>query len=150
MYLIKIFGVLLIVICSTLIGTIKSKSLHKRHKKLSLLLDGVNTLYNHIEQGEFELKTAIKNAFCKCRFLNFSGLKVLCEDSDLKKDKTLIEDFFASLGRATKKIECEHINHFAIKLKSGLKDAENDVINKCKIYQILGICSGLVLGILFI
>ena len=150
MYPIKFLGVILIVICSSLIGVFKSRALHQRRKKLSMLLDGVNALYNHIEQGEFELKAAVKNAFCKCGFLNLSGREVLCADTDLKKDKALIEEFFASLGRATKKIECDNINHFAIKLKSCLKDAENDVINKSKIYRILGVCSGLVLGILFV
>ena len=150
MYPIKFLGVILIVICSSLIGVFKSRALHQRRKKLSMLLDGVNALYNHIEQGDFELKAAIKNAFCKCLFLNFSGCYVLCEDTDLKRDKALIEEFFASLGRATKKVECDHVNRFIIKLKSCLKDAENDVINKSKIYQILGVCVGLVLGILFV
>lgn len=150
MFSIRVLGVLLIFIACSFAGFLKSKALYQRRKKLSLLLDGTAALYNYIDQGEFELEFAIKNAFEKCRFLNFSGSDILCEDVDLKKDKNLIEEFFFGLGCATKKIECEHINRFIIKLKTHLKDADDDVISKSKIYQILGICSGLLIGILVI
>ena len=150
MYLIKTFGVLLVVVCCSLIGVLKSNLLRRKVNKLSIFLDGVNALYNYIEQGEFELKTAIKNAFSKCLFIDFSGQKVVCDDVCLKKEKPLIEEFFKHLGLSTKKIECDYINHFKIKVQACLKDAENDALNKCKIYQILCVCSGLVLGILLI
>ncbi|MBR6501953.1 MAG: stage III sporulation protein AB [Clostridia bacterium] len=150
MYLIKLFGVLLIVICCSLIGVFKSNSLRQKVRKLSMLIDGLNALYNYIDQGEFELNIAIKNAFCKCRFLNFSAVKILCDDADLKNEKPLIEEFFMRLGQSTKKIECDYINHFKTKMQACLNDARDDVVNKCKIYQILGVCSGLTLGILLV
>ena len=117
MFIFKIVGVCLIIASSTYIGFLNSKSLVERRRKLLLLLDGVNTLYNHIEQGEFELEIAIKNAFCKCNFLTFGNEKIVCDDNDLKKDKFLVNDFFMRLGRSTKKVECDHINLFITKIK---------------------------------
>ncbi len=150
MFIIKAIGVFLIVVSSALIGLLKSRSLQERRKKLGLLLDGTNIFLNYIQQGECELEIAIKNAFLKCNFLNLNGKKILCCDNDLKNDKALIEDFFRVLGNSTKMIECNRINQFKIKLKSRLNEAENDVAQKVKIYQILGICIGLTIGILLI
>ncbi len=150
MFIIRIFGVLLIVVSCAFVGTLKSRALFERRKKLLMILDGANTLYNYIDQGEFELETAVKNAFCKCRCLQLYKNETTCDDDDLKKDKALIEEFFSHLGRATKKIECDHINHFILKLKSHLKEAEDDVEQKSKVYQMMGICSGLTIGILLI
>ncbi len=150
MFIVKVFGVVLIVASSTSIGILKSTSLFKRREKLSLLLDGVNTLYNYIQQSEFELKSAIKNAFLKCDFLKFSGDVILCDSFDLKNDKAIIEEFFMCLGNSTKKVECDNINHFKLKLNASLKEAENDITQKSKIYQTLGVCIGLTIGILLI
>lgn len=135
---------------SSVIGFLKSRSLVERHKKLLLLSDAVNTFYNYIEQGGFELDFLIKNAFSKCNFLTFGRNEILCNDSDLKKDKSLIEEFFVRLGNSTKKVECDHINYFILKLKTVLVDAQNDVAQKSKVYQTLGVCVGLTIGILFI
>lgn len=150
MFIIKIFGVVLVVASSSIIGFLKSRSLVERNKKLLLLSDAVNTFYNYIEQGGFELDFSIKNAFSKCNFLTFGHNEILCNDSDLKKDKSLIEEFFVRLGNSTKKVECDHINHFILKLKTVLVDAQNDVTQKSKVYQTLGVCVGLTIGILFI
>ena len=74
MFTIKIIGVLLVVVTCSFIGTLKSRALFERRKKLLLILDGVNMLHAYIDQGEFELHIAINNAFSKCTFLRF------CED----------------------------------------------------------------------
>ncbi len=150
MFVIKIIGILLVVATCAFIGTLKSRALFERRKKLMLVLDGVNMLYTYIDQGEFELHIAINNAFSKCTFLQFCKDEILCDDEDLKKDKLLIEDFFSRLGNATKKIECDHINYFILKLKVHLKQSEEDIEQKSKIYQIMGICGGLTAGILLI
>ena len=150
MFTIKIIGVLLVVVTCSFIGTLKSRALFERRKKLLLVLDGVNMLHAYIDQGEFELHIAINNAFSKCIFLRFCEDKILCEDEDLKNDKSLIEEFFSQLGSTTKKIECDHINHFILKLKTHLKQSEEDIEQKSKIYQIMGICGGLTAGMLLI
>lgn len=150
MFIFKLFGVTLIVTTSTLIGFLKSRSLIERRKKLSLLLDGTNALYNYIDQGEFELEIAVNQAFGKCGFLSAYNGQIVCDDIDLKKDKLLIDEFFMRLGYSTKKIECDSINHFTLKLNSRLKEASNDATQKCRVYQTLGVCAGLTIGILLI
>ncbi len=150
MFVIKFVGVVLIVISGAFIGFFKSNKLVRRQEKLLLFSDGVNELHNYIDQGELELRSALDKAFSKCNFLKFKDCNILCDDNDLKNDKRLIEDFFAQLGYSSKKLECDRIDLFKLKLKSKLNEAHNDVVQKCRIYITLGICFGLIVGILLV
>ncbi len=150
MFVVKIFGIVLIVFSCAFIGFLKSYALTSRCKKLSLILDGVNILYENIEQSGNELHIAIENSFEKCSFLKCENGMFICHDIDLKKDKSLIEEFFISIGSSTRKIECDRINNFKIKLKTHIRDAENDYEQKGKLYGTLGICIGLAIAILLI
>ena len=150
MFIIKALGIVLTVVSGAMIGFLKSRSLIDRHKKLALLLDGTNIFLNFVEQSEYELEFAVKNAFCKCEFLEFKDNKFLCCDTNLKSDKFFIEEFFACLGCSTKKVECERINHFKTKLKSHIDEAKSNAMQKSQVYQTLGICAGLAIGILLI
>lgn len=150
MFVVKLVGIVLTVISCALIGFFKSYILSSRIKKLSLFLDGVNMLYENIEQEGESLNEAIKNSFFKCEFLRLEHGSYLCYDDALKQDKTIIDDFFKDLGHATKKIECDRINNFKLKLKSHITDAERENSQKGKIYKVLGICLGLSVAILLI
>ena len=149
MFMVKILGVVLIVMSGTFTGFWKSKSFIDRARKITLLLEGTNMLLNYVEQ-EYDLEFAIKSSFKKCSFLKKINDKLFCCDSDLKNDNALINEFFSCLGNSIKKIERDRINCFLISLKARLKEAENDAAQKGKIYQMLGICAGLTLGILLV
>lgn len=151
MFIIKLFGIFLIVIASAAAGFLKSLSIKNRSKKLSAFCDGLNTLYEYVEQGGCELDAAIKNSFLKCAFLQHKNGRFSILDNDLTADdKAMIDEFFETLGLSAKKAECDKINGFKLKIKKQLKDAENDVSQKSKIYQTFGICIGLTLGLLLI
>ena len=151
MLFVRLLGVVIIVLSSSLIGFLKSNSLVLKSKKLSLLLDGVNTLYEYVEQEGCELFKAIEISFSKCNFLLLENNEILFCDSDLKNDeKQEIIEFFNNLGSSTKKIECDRINAFGLKLKKMCDSAQNQVSQRCKIYQTSGVCIGLVIGILLI
>ncbi len=151
MLLVKIFGIFLIVTFCAVIGFLKSISIKNRSKKLLVFCEGLDALYEYIEQGGYERDIAIKNSFSKCAFLQRKNGSFLCIDNDLKQEeKTLIDVFFTELGTSSKKIECDRIKSFKLKIKIYLKEAESDVLQKGKIYQTFGICIGLVIGILLI
>lgn len=151
MFIIKLFGIFLIVIVSAAAGFLKSLSIKNRSKKLSLFCEGLSTLYEYVEQGVCELDIAIKNSFLKCAFLQQKNGRFLILDSDLTAcDKAMIDGFFDTIGLSAKKAECDKINSFKLKMEMQLKDAENDVLQKSKIYQTFGICIGLVVGVLLI
>lgn len=151
MFVIKLFGIFLIVIACMAVGFLKSLSIKNRSKKLSAFCDGLNTFYEYVEQGGCELDIAIKNSFSKCTFLRLENGRFLCLDNDLNgEDKVMIDGFFEGLGASAKKAECDRINGFKLKMKTYLKEAENDVSQKSKIYQTFGICIGLTIGILLI
>lgn len=151
MLAVKAAGVILIVISCSMAGFLKSRCVLARVKKMSLFCDGLELLFEYIEQGNCELKTAFKTAFSKCGFLTFEKNNAVCRDNDLTvEDKILINEFFCSLGTSAKKAECDRINNFKIKMKTHLKDIETNMAQKSKIYQTFGICIGLTLGILLI
>ncbi|MBR5472572.1 MAG: stage III sporulation protein AB [Clostridia bacterium] len=151
MLLFKFLGIFLIVCSCATVGFLKSFSVKARYKKLSCFYERLNTLYEHVESGGCELEKALKNSFLTCDFLTFQNNRIYCRDNDLTKDdKSLIDEFFLSLGYSVKKIECDRIKAFAITLKTRLKQVENEATQKSKIYQTLGICTGLALGVFFI
>ncbi len=151
MLLVKAFGIFLIVVSCSAGGFLKSLSIKNRSKKLSDFCDGLDTLYQYIEQGGTELFLSIENSFSKCSFLCFKNQRFYCNDTDLKdKDKAAIDDFFTTLGASAKKAECDRISAFKLKIMSHLKEAENNVLQQSKLYQTFGICIGLVIGILLI
>lgn len=146
---VKLSGIFLIVVSCAAAGALKSLSIKNRSKKLSDFCDGLDTLYEHIEQGGTELFYAINNSFCKCNFLCFENNKFYCKDSDLsREDKAAIDEFLVHLGVSAKKAECDRISSFRIAMQKRLKDAEKDTAQKSKIYQTFGICIGLTIGIL--
>lgn len=148
---VKLCGVLLVILSCSTAGFLKSRCVLLRVKKLSLFCDGLDQLFEYVQQGNCELKTALKTAFLKCEFLSFQNTNVLCCDNDLNSDdKALINDFFSLLGASPKKAECDRISNFKLKMRTHLKDAESDMSQKSKIYQTFGICIGLALGILLI
>lgn len=150
MLVVKLVGIALIIAASTFIGYLKSYNLSARCKNLSLFLDGINALYENIEQGGETLDNAIANAFSKCSFLIREDEKFHCCDDFFKKDKNLIDDFFKYIGLSSKKVECDRINNFKIKVKKQINDAENENQQKGKIYRVLGLCVGLTIAILLI
>ena len=151
MPMIKIFGLILLVSSCSFFGFSKSFSVRARAKKLSLFCDGLALLYEYIEQGNFELEAAIKNAFSSCDFIAFKSLKPYCKDRDLStEDKEIINSFFKSIGHSAKKAECDRVAHCRAVIKKRADAAISDTERICKLYQTFGICIGLVLGILLI
>lgn len=151
MIVFKISGIILIIFSSALAGFLKSRSLVLRYKELELIYNGVQVLYEQINHGGRELEKAIKYSFLKCNFLVFQGEKFYyCDNNLTKDDKVLIDEFFASLGHSVKKSECERIRLFEANIKKQLIQAQEDVKQKCRLYQTLGVCVGLAISIFFV
>ena len=148
---IKSTGVLLIVVSFAMAGFFKSRSIKARAKKLSALCDGLDLLFEYIEQSGSTLEVALGVAFSKCDFLEFQKTAALCHDNDLTADdKAAITDFFASLGHSAKKAECDRIQSFKSVMTRRARVALEEAPQKCKLWQTMGICTGLVIGILLI
>ncbi len=142
MSVLKIIGLILVVAVCSLLGILKGQTIKERYKKLRLFCEELDDFYKYIEQENCELDAAIKKSFDKCDFLN---------DADLNcQDKSMINDFLNSLGHSPKKAECDRIKCFAVTAQRQLKEAEYDMVQKCKIYSTFGICIGLGLAVLLI
>lgn len=151
MSVIKAMGVSCTVASCIIFGFLKSSSLKARGKKLLLFCDGLDLLYEHIEQENYVLDAAIKKSFAKCGFLLFDDSTIICRDNDLTpEDRQSIDLFFASLGKSAKKAECDRIKHFKTVLSKRASEVVNEAPQKCKLWQTGGICTGLLIGILLI
>jgi len=83
--------------------------------------------------------------------LCFENQRFYCTDSDLNgDDKIVIDEFFSLMGNSVKKTECDRIANCRITIQRKVKQAENDILQKGKVYQIFGICAGLTIGILLL
>ncbi len=148
---IKIVGILLIIICCSMAGYLKSCHVKNRVKKLSLIYDGVQLLFEYIQQGKCELEKAVRKSFFKCGFIKFEKQNIFCSDFDLNvNDIKIVNEFFDSLGYSTKKAECDRIKAFSLVVQKRLNEAESERAQKSKIYQTFGVCIGLLIGILLI
>ncbi len=151
MLLLKILGLFTVVTVCSMLGFLKGQTIKSRCKKLSCFCDGLNALYEHIEQENCELKMAIKTSFDKCDFLYRSGNDTFCYDNDLNtQDRGIIDEFFISLGHSPKKAECDRIKLCSSTMQKRLKQAEAEKEQKCKIYSTFGVCIGLGIAVLLI
>lgn len=151
MLFIKCAGLLIVVCSCAFIGFLKSRLLSERYEKLLQIYDGVNMLYECVEKGGCELSTAVKSSFCNAKFLSFENEVLFCADSGfMDRDRELINSFFSTLGSSVKKVECDKINNFKLKLEMHIQEAKNAFLQKGKIYQTFGICIGLALAVLLI
>lgn len=151
MILVKALGLFLVVSVCSLIGFLKGQSIKSRYKKICTFCGGLDDFYEYIEQGDCDLKKAIKNAFDRCDFLYHSNQSTFCYDNDLNgEDKAIIDSFFLSLGHSAKKAECDRIKLCKIKMQKRQAEAEGEMNQKCKIYNTFGVCIGLGLAVLLI
>ena len=151
MRMIKLVGILLIIICCSMVGYLKSSHIKNRVKKLGLIYEGAQLLFENIQQGKYELGKAVKKSFIKCGFIKFEKQNIFCEDADLSaNDVKVVNEFLNSLGFSTKKIECDRIKNFGLLIQKRLSEAEAERAQKSKIYQTFGVCIGLLIGILLI
>ena len=151
MWIIKLLGIVIVVLVSAFTGFLKSNMLAERYKKLSAIYDGTNNLYEYVQNSGCELFEAVKNSYSGINFLHIKNGAFMCDYNALTKEDTkLIDAFFISLGASAKKIECDKINNFRLKLNTHIKQAKTNYEQKGKIYQTFGICIGLTIAVLLI
>lgn len=147
----KAVGIILVLGTCFLCGFSKSSSVLNRHKKMLLFCEGLNNLYEYIEQENGELETVLKNAFIKCDFLSFENGNISVRDGDLTaEDRRVIKDFLVQLGSSAKKFDCDRIKSFEKITKQQLCNSEKDTKQKSKIYITFSLCIGFTVAILLI
>ncbi len=148
---VKVSGIVICVLSTSLLGFLKGASLKSRVKKLRQLVQSLDTLYEHINYGEITLEEALKKSFYSCDFIRLRGSSVSFQDTDFDADeRQIINNFFACLGRSGKKAECERIKATAAILQKKEAQANSSVTEKAKLWQTGGVCIGVTIGILLI
>ena len=149
--MLKFFGVLMIFVSCAALGFFKAFSLGARVKSLKQIYAGLDLLYIRISQTNDELPKVLKTCFSDCRCITIDRHKALILKDCLKpSDITVLEELFSTLGSGNKESECAKISLCKTQIEKNLLLAEKTYLEGAKIWQTLGVCTGLALGIMVI
>lgn len=150
MFLFKILGLLILLLCCCAVGFIKSEQLILRRNKLDSFCKGFAILKERIRCGEGEIVTLILKSFEKNLFsLNDNTLKV--NKSYLQNlEIILIEEYLEVAGMSDPSSEFEKCKMYNNLLNEQYKKANEECTTLCKLYKTLGFLGGIFICVLFL
>lgn len=153
--MIKAFLCLFLVCSSSFVGCFYS---HKLYKRKEILLMFSRELCESIQRIRYERKTLADVFSYKFSGFAFSSDKSFSEQwCDMLKnyekflkndDLNLLVDCGEKLGKSDIYGEEDNINLSLNLIKSKIKESENEIEKKSKLYRTLGLCSGIAVSIL--
>ncbi len=147
--MLKIFGILIVIMVSTLYGFYFSSRIKEREKKLRSYL----LLINEIED-KIRCKISLEEIFSSClsqTLLEYRDYRVNFKKEGLQKeDIKLLETFFEEIGLGDTKSGTELCRTYKELLGKKEKEAEQETLQKAKLYSVLGLFFGLFVAILLI
>jgi len=164
---IKLLGSLMVLIASTGIGLLAGERKKERRKQLKELLLHMKVLYGEIEYGRTALPEVLEivasrnqgdmTAFfrtvatelSKMQGESFHTIWKRCMESELtatslqKKDRILLEGLGENLGFLDQKMQLTTITHYMMSLEAAIEEADNEVKEKVRLYNLLGVLGGI-------
>ncbi len=172
--MIKLLGSLMVLLASTGIGFWAGERKKERKKQLKELMLHMKVLYGEIEYGRTALPevleiVASRNQGDMTGFFekvaseleemqgeSFRSIWNRCLESELtatslqKKDKILLEGLGENLGFLDQKMQLTTITHYMMNLEAAIEEAEIEVKEKVKLYQLLGLLGGVFIMIVML
>lgn len=151
MLVIKLSGLALIFLSSSLFGFYKARLLGARVKTIGGIIGSLSCLKEQIEYGGGELGSILP--------LCFSDTDAVCIDTDgikvsssilTAEDKGILDDLFAVLGSADSATECSRIERCLSLLKRQYHTAQDELNQKGKLWRSGGVCLGAAICIFLI
>ena len=147
--MLKMSGILIIVAVLTLCGFKASSKLKERTRKLGLFIRLINEIEDKVRL-KTEMSDIFKSGLAK-ELLNYENFRVeIKEDYLLTDEIKLLEDFFQKVGFGDVKTGIELCKQYKELLGKKEKEAEQELLQKAKLYSILGFFSGLFVAVLLI
>ena len=149
--MLKLFGVLLLFCACAAFGYFKSAALFEKAEALRKIILALDMLSIRISSTNEELPKAISMSFCDCDFLKIESGKILTLKSSLKpQDIKPLKELFFNLGNSNTQSEISKISLCKTQLEKQFKQAQKNYNEGSKLWQTLGVCTGLALGIMVI
>ena len=147
----KTIGILFVLTASFLFGHLKSLSFKKRLSELKKVLAGTLRLKEYISNCPAEIESIYKSCYGQCADIEFKNGKIYVKQNTLlKEDCALLNEFFVSLGSLDLNSECARINLYSELIKKQISSAEAEMKEGSKIWQTCSICVGIGIAILII
>jgi len=145
--LFKFSGLLIIFSVCNFSGMYKSLLLRKRAEKLSYITRAVDDMAERIRSQACEVKKLISTCFENSTVYITNG-KIEFNSNFLEKsDIDLLEEFFADFGMRDVNGEYERARFYKKLLQKQYEQAENKCGTLCRLYNSLGVLSGIFLCI---
>lgn len=147
--MLKMIGILIIIAVLTLSGFKATIKLKERARKLGLFIRLINEIEDNVRL-KTEIGEIFKGSLAK-ELLNYENFCVeIKKDYLLAEEIKLLEDFFQKVGFGDVKTGTELCKQYKDLLGKKEKEAEQESLQKAKLYSILGFFSGLFVAVLLI
>lgn len=150
MLVFKILGLVMILISCSLFGFLKSFSLKKRVEKLQKICVSMETFENLIKSGTLEFNDLIEMSFEKDTVYICNKLPVVNKSGLLNEETELLQTFLSKAGMSDINSECSRISIYKSLLKKTLASAEDRMGQYSKLYNTLGVLTGLAICIFLV
>lgn len=149
-WIFKTAGLGILFICCCFAGFLKSSALKKRADKLSLFIKSFCELAERMRTGEGEIKKLCTICFDKKLGVYKDGRFVINKESLLKEDISLLNEFFQNLGMRNRIQEYERCNLYKTLIEANQNDAAANFRSLSKLYNTLGVLSGIFIILIFL
>ena len=156
--MLKVIGSVLIISASFLIGNSKSRNLYKRRDFLKSFIVFLNSLSTNLRYETMDIFTTV-SLCARDENLSYISIKenkqpfdqqwhqqILSLPSSLslkKSDTELLKEFGNELGKTDIDGQLKHIELYKNLFQKELMSAEEDILNKSKLYKTMGLFAGI-------
>jgi len=146
----KILGLLLILVSSTILGYYKGYILRRRAEKLKVICLSLEKFSQLVKSGAGELSPLLSMSFSK-NILTFSDSSPVINENFLEKeDIKLFGDFLSKAGLSDCESEVKRIAVYKTIFESNCQKAKRKSDELCKLYNSLGFLIGIFICILLV
>ena len=148
--LFKFLGLAVIFSVCALWGLLKSLNLKKRYDRLCVFSRSLSTLAEHILTNSGEIEKVIPKCF-EDSLVYIKDNKAVYDRTFLKaEDTALLDELFNNIGRRDTKSECDRIGLYINLITKKSEEAKDECERLCRLYNTLGIFSGIFICIFFL
>jgi len=149
LWILRITGCFLIIICTTFFGIIKAGSLKKRVASINGIILCLEKISQYIKLENYDkeqiLQKALPEDFCLSEYGVYADKKA-CITAE---DEGIINEFFSELGMWDGEYELKRCASYKNILKKQLEKAEKEETEKYKLFSVGGFLFGVVFSVLW-
>lgn len=151
MIIIKIAGFTLLISTATALGFYAAAKGENQLKNLNQFIIYITELRDRIMYDGSEIYLLINKIFGDSKLLCFKDGKFTLNNINIRcEEKRILDEFFSNLGTTEQQGEISRAEFCIISLKERQKQISKEIYEKSRLYRILGICSGILVSIIFI